>query len=86
VFGGITALRWLGSGPVFVGCQRPNEQLASQSKSMLTVAALIFANGGGAATSHVRFTPNSDRESGHHRNDLMSFQSPIISFDRAPCR
>jgi hypothetical protein len=34
---------------------------------------------------HVRFTPNSDRESGHHPSDLMSSQSSIISFDRAPC-
>ena len=34
------------------------------------------------ATSDVRFTPKSR----HQRSDLMSFQSSIVSFERAPCR
>jgi hypothetical protein len=52
------------------------------------------------AKRHVRFTPNSDRESEipqkamfalapkadiGQRSDLINFKSAIVSFDRAPC-
>jgi hypothetical protein len=52
------------------------------------------------AHAHVRFTPNSDRESEfphtvspqlppkadiRQRSDLINFKSAIVSFDRAPC-
>jgi hypothetical protein len=67
---------------------------------MPCVSALVQKQTCAAQKRHVRFTPNSDRESEipqkamfalapkadiGQRSDLINFKSAIVSFDRAPC-